>query len=85
MQRSAGQGEIVFAEERDYLEAHLTEGQAAAFLGYKAKTLQKWRVTGSGPAYISVSKRSVKYRRRELIAWANARLRQSTSDTGEGC
>lgn len=83
MHKVAGQGEMVFAEERDYQEALLTERQAAAFLGYKVKTLQKWRVTGEGPVYISVSRRSVRYRRRDLIAWVNARLRRSTSDTGE--
>lgn len=66
------------------LDALMTEGQAAAFLGFKVKTLQKWRVTGCGPVYISVSRRSVRYQRRGLIAWINARLRISTSDTGQG-
>lgn len=83
MQRSTAHGEKGFAEERDYQEVLLTENQAAAFLGHKPRTLQKWRVCGGGPLFISISKRSVRYRRRDLLAWAEARVKRTTSDAGQ--
>lgn len=69
--------------DREYLDALLSEQQAADFLGFKVKTLQKWRITGEGPPFVKHSRRSVRYRRRDLITWIEERLRRSTSDTGE--
>lgn len=71
------------SSDREYLDALLSEKQAADFLGFKVKTLQKWRITGEGPLFVKHSRRSVRYRRRDLIAWTEDRLRRSTSDTGE--
>ncbi len=67
----------------DYLDRLLTEREAGAFLGYSQKALQKWRWAGGGPIFVRVSRRSIRYRRRELIAWAEQRLRRSTSDAAE--
>ncbi len=71
-------------EDRDYLNVLLTEKQAAAFLGHTIKTLQKWRITGEGPVYINMSRRSVRYRRRDLLAFIERHARTSTSDVGCG-
>lgn len=62
------------------LESLIPEKKAAEFLGLSIKTLQKRRVTGGGPVYIRISSRCVRYRRIDLIAWANALARTSTSD-----
>ena len=71
----------VFASpDPDHLDRLITEKQAAAFLGYTVRALQNWRLRGGGPEYVRVSKRSIRYRRRELIAWAEERLRSDTSD-----
>ena len=67
-------------EDPDYLDRMLRENEAAAFLGYSVRALQNWRLRGGGPRYVKVSKRSVRYRRRELLAWANCRLANNTSD-----
>ena len=83
MERTEEHGAQSFADGRDYLDALLSEKQAADFLGFKVKTLQKWRITGEGPLFVKHSRRSVRYRRRDLIAWTEDRLRRSTSDTGE--
>lgn len=40
-----------------YLDALLKEGDAAEFLGYSPRSLQKWRVVGGGPQYVRVSSR----------------------------
>ncbi len=65
----------------DYLDRLLPEREAADFLGYTVRALQNWRVRGGGPAYLKVSSRSVRYRRRELIQWADRLVRSHTSQT----
>jgi len=71
------------ARDPDYLDRLLTENDAAALLGFSVRALQGWRVKGGGPPFVKVSERAVRYRRRDLIAWAEQRIRVSTSDTGE--
>ena len=60
-------------------DALLAEQQAATFLSVTPRTLQKWRGTGSGPPFIHISRRCVRYRRSDLIDWISERLRVSTS------
>ena len=64
----------------EYLDQLLCEKDAAAFLGYTIRALQNWRLRGGGPQYVKVSARSIRYRRRDLIAWVEARLRHNTSE-----
>ena len=61
------------------LDRLLNENEAANFLRYSVRALQNWRVRGGGPRFVKVSSRSVRYRRRDLIAWTEALLRSSTS------
>jgi Helix-turn-helix domain len=63
----------------EYLDSMINETDAARFLGYSVRALQNWRVRGGGPNFIKVSARSIRYRRRDLIAWAEAKLVASTS------
>lgn len=63
----------------DYLDRLINENEAAQFLGYTIRCLQNWRVRGGGPRFVKVSGRSIRYRRRDLIEWADSRLRDSTS------
>jgi hypothetical protein len=65
----------------DYLDGFIDETNAADFLCQSVRTIQKWRVTGFGPSFFK-SGRSIRYRRRELIDWAETRRRQSTSYSG---
>ena len=66
--------------DRDYMERLVTEREAADFLGYSTRALQNWRLRGGGPRYVRVSGRSVRYRRRDLIEWADRRLLSNTSE-----
>ncbi len=70
--------------DRDYWYALIGEKAAAAFLGLKDRTLQKFRQVGGGPRYIRLSSRCLRYRRVDLREWAEARVRTSTSDLGQG-
>ncbi len=70
--------------DQDYWHALIDEKAAATFLGLKDRTLQKFRQVGGGPGYIFLSSRCLRYRRIDLRAWAEARVRTSTSDPGRG-
>lgn len=64
----------------DKWDGFVTEVEAADYLCQSVRTLQKWRVTGFGPAYYKIG-RSVRYKRGEVQAWVNARRRAHTSQT----
>jgi predicted DNA-binding transcriptional regulator AlpA len=53
---------------------------AADFIGVTRRALQKWRMTGTGPRFVSISSKCVRYRRRDLVEWAQAHLKTSTSE-----
>ena len=61
------------------LDALLTETQAAEFLQVSPRTLQAWRVRGGGPRYQKLG-RAVRYQRRALVEWLEARTRRSTCE-----
>ncbi|SLN64569.1 Helix-turn-helix domain protein [Roseovarius albus] len=63
----------------DYLDGFIDEKSAADFLCQSVRTIQKWRVTGFGPKFYK-SGRSVRYRRRDLLAWAETRRCGNTSN-----
>ncbi|MEQ9446752.1 MAG: helix-turn-helix domain-containing protein [Rhodospirillaceae bacterium] len=65
--------------EREYLDQLLNENEAARMLGFTIRALQNWRVRGGGPQFVKLSKRSVRYRRRDLLEWINKHLRANTS------
>lgn len=56
----------------------LNESKVAELICQSVRTIQKWRVTGHGPAYYKLG-RSVRYRRSEVIAWAEERRKAHTS------
>ena len=57
--------------------------EAAEFLSLSARTLEKHRTYGTGPAYRKLGGRVV-YGIEELDAWAEIGRRSSTSDPGKG-
>ena len=61
------------------LDQLLTEKEAAELICYTQRALQNWRVRGGGPKYVKVSARSIRYQRRDVLAWIDARKRGNTS------
>lgn len=53
---------------------------AAQYLGLSKNWLAKLRMTGEGPPYLKLG-RLVRYRRADLMRWAEQGLRWSTSET----
>ncbi len=58
----------------------LTEKEVGQLIGFAPRTLQNWRSRGGGPPFVRVSKGCVRYRRQDIDAWAEERLRVSTAD-----
>lgn len=58
---------------------HDTKTAAEKLGKLSPRTLEKWRLTGRGPAFRKFGKRVV-YSERDLEAWAKAQRRTSTSD-----
>ena len=65
-------------EERTVLPTE----HAAAYLGLSPKTLETLRTRGGGPPFLKLGRRVV-YRKTDLDTWLAARIRRSTSDTGQ--
>ncbi len=61
----------------------INEKDAADYLGLTTRTLQAMRQQGRGPPFIFISSRCIRYRRIDGKAWADSRMRRSTSDPGE--
>ena len=58
-----------------FREEHL----AAAFLGVSVRSLQRWRIIGSGPPFHRFGAR-VLYATTDLLEWASSRRVRSTSE-----
>jgi len=54
--------------------------EAANYVALAESTLTKMRLTGDGPLFVKVGPRAVAYRKADLDAWLDARVRRSTSD-----
>jgi len=57
----------------------LTAPEAAELLRVAPVTLNRWRIEGHGPPFRRFGRRVV-YARADIIAWADARVRSSTSE-----
>jgi len=62
------------------MENNLTTAQAAAVVGLRKNTLEKFRCFGGGPPYVKIGKKSVRYRRMDLESWLETQLVSSTSE-----
>lgn len=50
-----------------------SEKSLSVYLSIPCRTLQRWRVTGDGPAFIRAGARRILYRREAVEAWAASR------------
>lgn len=61
---------------------YLDTKQAAAYLGISPKTLNKMRVTGTGPRYAKANRRVI-YDLRDLDRWVEDRKRDFTGESDD--
>jgi predicted DNA-binding transcriptional regulator AlpA len=59
----------------------LDQRQTASLLNLSERTLERFRLEGTGPAYCKFGRR-VMYARADVLSWADARRRTSTSGQG---
>ncbi len=57
----------------DAMASFFNEQALSDYLSIPRRTLQRWRVTGDGPAFIRAGARRVLYRREAVEAWAASR------------
>ncbi len=50
-------------------EKLLNTNELSAMLGVTVNTLQIWRHQGKGPKYFKLSRRAVRYKERDILAW----------------
>jgi predicted DNA-binding transcriptional regulator AlpA len=60
------------------VETLLTQKDAAHLLGVSVRTLERHRVTGTGPRWARLG-RLVRYRERDIAEWIEANVHSSTS------
>ncbi|WP_158810168.1 AlpA family transcriptional regulator [Beijerinckia sp. L45] len=60
----------------------IDERTFCAETGIAPQTARNWRVLGLGPKWIRLSRRCIRYDRRDIEAWISARRVASTSDQG---
>jgi predicted DNA-binding transcriptional regulator AlpA len=60
---------------------YLRTPEAARFLGISHRTLERYRIAGTGPAYLKIGGRVV-YRLADLEQWALSTRRTSTTEPG---
>ena len=58
----------------------LTGDMAATYLGLTKRTLERWRVNGSGPKFVKVGKK-ILYRPSDLEAWMTTRTFANTAES----
>ena len=61
-------------------DACLRTPEASKYLSIAESTLEKMRVTGTGPQFVRVGTRTVAYRKADLDAFLDARVCTSTAD-----
>jgi excisionase family DNA binding protein len=57
----------------------LTQDEAAKFLKLSVRTVERLRVTGTGPKFLKI-RNSVRYRQEDVQSWVASRLVGSTSE-----
>lgn len=65
------------------MESLFNQRAAAQFLGISVRTLERYRVSGTGPRFCRLGRRLVRYREADLEEWVRRSLRASTSESSE--
>ena len=61
----------------------LTEREAARYVGVSPAVLRLWRAEGTGPTYFRAGSKLIRYLRRDLDGWIEARLSTHTKAEDE--
>ena len=73
----SGEGEA--DEDLGRAEPLLTPPEAAALLSVGVRTLERWRREGSGPAYLQLSRKTIRYRQTAILAFVYDSEKRNTA------
>ena len=65
------------------MEKLLTTKEAAGYIGVKRGTLEKWRLKKTGPDYVQISGRCVRYHPEDLVSWVNSKTVDPVNPSGD--
>ncbi|KGL01755.1 MULTISPECIES: helix-turn-helix transcriptional regulator [Thalassobacter] len=66
---------MTFLNTSDIPRPFLNEKQVADLICQSVRTIQKWRMTGHGPAFHKFGQ-SVRYHQADVLAWVEARRQE---------
>lgn len=58
----------------------LKPAELAALLGTTVAVLANWRYMGTGPSFIKMGAKAVRYRRSDIESWLDRQTRRQTGD-----
>ncbi len=64
----------------NHIEVLLNEREVARIIGTTPRFLQQRRQAGTGPRFLRLSHRCVRYRKSDIDAWLDSLARDSSSD-----
>lgn len=81
---AGGDDELGGRSVSEHTDALLSTIETAALLSLSPRTLETLRVRGGGIPFIALSRRCVRYKKSDVLAYIESRRRKSTSDPGAG-
>ena len=77
-------GDAVLSSHSDFDSDSLWDTQnVATYLKLRPRQVEAMRLSGDTPQFLRLSRRCIRYRPRDVVEWAAARLRRSTADLGD--
>lgn len=61
----------------------MREEQAAQYLGVGRRWMQERRIDGTGPPFVRMTARAIRYRKQDLDRWLEENLHGSTAEYGD--
>jgi predicted DNA-binding transcriptional regulator AlpA len=58
----------------------ITQREVARRLTLSVRSLERWRVSGTGPRYVRLSRGRIAYRIEDVDAWVASKVVRSTSE-----
>ena len=78
-----GRRQLARGTMEQFVDSLFNQRAAAQFLGISVRTLERYRVSGTGPRFCRLGHRLVRYREADLEEWVRQSLRASTSESSE--
>ncbi|MGD0290581.1 MAG: helix-turn-helix domain-containing protein [Candidatus Binataceae bacterium] len=65
--------DVWLAAERARADLLMDQNAASAYIGVSPRTMERWRAERTGPPFIRLSVRAIRYSRAAIVAWIAGR------------